>query len=194
MTQTTVVSRFRCGANTKLPSFIGGVYSFSVNTCVNHNNTFGRVCGFLREIIIELAFAGFRIVLFGFDYKWDTIFVSACAINEDKSIAVCFATKSYISQHWPHVLLIYVIRDIVSLRFISTCIIYVRFQRNSSITDTTIHCRCDENSMLNNCLCVFFFALAHCVFFFGCCFQLHFFKLDFVKLRFNYMSAIYMEQ
>lgn len=140
MTQTTVVSRFRCGANTKLPSFIGGVYSFSVNTCVNHNNTFGRVCGFLREIIIELAFAGFRIVLFGFDYKWDTIFVSAGAINEDKSIAVCFATKSYISQHWPHVLLIYVIRDIVSLHFNLLFMFDFEIEIRQSLT---LQCRCD---------------------------------------------------
>lgn len=140
MTQTTVVSRFRCGANTKLPSFIGGVYSFSVNTCVNHNNTFGRVCGFLREIIIELAFAGFRIVLFGFDYKWDTIFVSAGAINEDKSIAVCFATNTYISQHRPHVLLIYVIRDIVSLHFNLLFMFDFEIEIRQSLT---LQCRCD---------------------------------------------------
>lgn len=116
----------------------------------------------------------FQIVLFGFERQMRNVI---CSCYQRRQIDCrLFTTNTF---HDIDHMCFWFMWYAISFRFASfPLVIYVGFKRNSSITDTTIHCRCDENSMLKNCLCVFFFALAQ-RFFFRLLFSITFFRTSF---------------
>lgn len=166
MTQTTVVSRFRCGANTKLPSFIGGVYSFSVNTCVNHNNTFGRVCGFFARNYNWIGICRFQ----------DCFVWLRLQMGHNFCVCWCYQWRQIDCRLFCHKIIYFTTSATCAFDLCDTryrfasfqLVIYVRFRnRNSSITDITMSLRCDVEQKTPSIAYVSFSVQSLCRFGFG---------------------------